>query len=153
MKFTQENLTDFHRTLHKCCGLDPIRPSFADINQWRDFLTVMEPLEDTDGGPFCVADIVAMTSLMRKQNDRGGANWSLRPAKILRDPESMRDLILMARKFFRQRKRPPSERREIRAGKVASMIDHEPAGEMVSKEALSDSLAEFRKNMKGGRDA
>lgn len=113
MTITPDLIASFHKALHVGCGLPALRPSMSDISAWRDFLREMEPLEDEEaGGPLDHRDIAEVCAEMKRQRDKGEAAWSLRPVKILRDPEMFRDLVLMARKRRRARPRPPVTRIE-----------------------------------------
>ena len=109
MKVTPEIIRGFHRALNVACGLAPISPSMGDQRVWWDFLAEMEPLEEPEiGGPLTIQDIQDVIGEMKRQNKSQQANWSLRPAKILRNPEDFRDMVLMARKRRQQRPRPPA---------------------------------------------
>lgn len=111
MKTTPDTVRGFHRALHVACGLPALSPSPGDQHAWWDFLREMEPLDDPEaGGPLTVADIQDVLGEMKRQNKAGQAHWSLRPSKILREPEAFRDLVLMARKRRRQRPTPAPTR-------------------------------------------
>jgi hypothetical protein len=86
----------FHRTLHKLCGLAEIPPTTTDCRTWEDFLREMEPLNATEQGGFSVSDLTAVLAHMKEQK-RAGIPWSMRPSTILRDPEKFRDLVLEVR--------------------------------------------------------
>ena len=96
---TPEIVRGFHRALHVACGLPALSPSPGDQHAWWDFLREMAPLDEPEaGGPLTVADIQDVVGEMKRANKAGQAQWSLRPSKILRDPEAFRDLVLIARK-------------------------------------------------------
>lgn len=129
MQLTLDLITAFHRCLHRClhraCGLPSLRPSMSDIQSWRDFLREMEPLEDEEaGGPLTERDIIEVVGEMARQNQKGQTGWSLRPVKILRDPEAFRDLVLLARKRRSARPRPPATRiEEQRHGTTRRLVE------------------------------
>lgn len=97
-----QHIVDLHRALLATLRVDYFAPGMQDMNNWRDFLFVMEPLKDSAGGELTIKDIGAAVALMRKQN-RAGSNWSLRFTRIMRDPESFRDLVLQSRRVDRPR--------------------------------------------------
>jgi hypothetical protein len=101
MTHTAADIDRFHRALHRLCRMPELAPTINDQRAWHDFLLEMKPLEDTDGGPFVLADLTAVLSEMRRQNEKGLAKWGFRPSQILRDPEKFRDLVLMARSSLR----------------------------------------------------
>ncbi len=96
----------WHRDLLDALRVSFFRPGLQEMNSWRDFLAVMAPLKQSEGGEFTKADLVAVVALMREQNKSRGGNWSLRFAKIMRDPETFRDLVLEIRAKKRTRPRP-----------------------------------------------
>ena len=108
---TETEIRDFHRALNLACRLPHLEPTINDIMRWRDFLSELAPLASAPGagGPVTPADIQALADEMRAQQ-KTGIPWSLRPSKILRDPEAARDLILITRARRRQatRPRPPA---------------------------------------------
>jgi hypothetical protein len=116
----------------------------ADMNAWRDFLFVMQPLDDSAGGAFTRADLFAAVGLMRQQNRSGQARWSLRFSKILREPEAFRDLVLIARKKLRPR--PPVETASrTDATGAAIAIERDPAAES-EPQPISEETARFMKH-------
>ncbi len=94
---TPELIRGLHRTLHIACGMPALSPTLNDITRWRDFLAEMLPLAEDPGGPISPHDIQSVIGEMRRQNKNGDARWSLRPGKILSEPEAFRDLILITR--------------------------------------------------------
>jgi hypothetical protein len=101
----------FHRALHVACGLPALSPSPGDQHAWWDFLREMSPLDDPEaGGPLTAVDIQDVLGEMKRANKAGQAQWSLRPSKILRDPEAFRDLVLIARKKRNARPIQPATR-------------------------------------------
>lgn len=104
-----DQLRELHKALHLACGVAALSPSMSDQSAWWAFLREMQPLDNPEaGGPLTAADITAVVSEMQRQNKAQQANWSLRPSKILRNPEDFRDMILMARKRRAARPRPPA---------------------------------------------
>jgi hypothetical protein len=147
MKITPEIVRGFHRALNVACGLAPISPSMGDQRVWWDFLAEMEPLEEPEiGGPLTIQDIQDVIGEMRRQNKSQQANWSLRPAKILRNPEDFRDMVLMARKRRQQRPRPAStaivERRD---GDIRRQVESNVQSEPVP---VAEALEMLRAHMK-----
>ena len=114
------------------------------MNDWKDFLYVMKPLEDSAGGALKLADIAAAVGLMRKQN-RDGSNWSLRYAKIMRDPETFRDLILQARRVERPRAPVQATQRRNATG-AAIAVESDPAAEAEPR-PLSESVQRFMNDL------
>jgi hypothetical protein len=94
---------ELHRALLSALRVDYFPPGLGDVNMWRDFLFVLEPLKDSVGGPLTAKDISYAVGLMRLENKSRKAGWSLRFARILHEPESFRDLVLQARKAKRDR--------------------------------------------------
>ena len=110
MTHNADEIRGMHRALHVACGLPPLSPGYTDLAHWRDFLAVLAPLaEDTEEGRLSVQDIQDVVGDMKRQN-KAGAKWSLRPSKLLRDPEQFRDLVLFARERRRQRPARPATR-------------------------------------------
>ena len=106
---TPELVRGFHRALHVACGFPALSPSPGDQHAWWDFLREMAPLDEPEaGGPLTVVDIQDVVGEMKRANKAGQANWSIRPSKILRQPEAFRDLVLIARKNRKQRQAPPA---------------------------------------------
>jgi hypothetical protein len=137
----------FHRALLVALQVDFFRPGMLEMNNWRDFLEVMKPLEDSAGGPFTAQDIAPAVQLMRAQN-RSGGNWSLRYAKIMRDPEAFRDLVLIARK--QRRPREPKVTETARTGDGASVqVERDPAAD-AEPQHIATSLKEWRQRMQKG---
>lgn len=107
----ESTIADFHKALHRACGLPQLAPSTGDKSTWWAFLREMAPLDDPHaGGPLTVQDITDVVTEMDRQRRNGTAAWSLRPSKILRDPELFRDLVLQARKRRTARPRPSATR-------------------------------------------
>lgn len=108
MTHTPDEIRGLHRALHVACGLPALSPSMGDTHAWWDFLRELAPLADSPdaGGPVTVADIQAAVGEMKRQNKANEARWSLRPGKILREPEAFRDLILIVRSRRRADSRP-----------------------------------------------
>lgn len=121
MKVTSEQVASFHKALHLACNLPALRPSMSDERAWWDFMQEMEPLADDPDGELRVGDISAVVRRMIWEVREGKASWSLRPSHILRNPETFRDLVLITRRDFRNKRRhtlpvkrpqPPSAVRE-----------------------------------------
>ena len=107
MQITEDIVRDFHKALHRACGLPQLAPTTTDKATWWAFLREMEPLDDPHaGGPLTLQDIADVVGEMDRQKRAGLAAWSLRPSKILADPEMFRDLVLQARKKRQARPRP-----------------------------------------------
>jgi hypothetical protein len=133
-------IVDFHRALLEALRVDFFRPGMVEMNNWRDFLAVMKPLDDSAGGPFTKADLVAAVALMRSQNS-GGANWSLRFSRIMQTPEHFRDLVLIARKG--KRERPAKQIVQGKTGDGAAVaVEHDPAAE-AEPQPMSEQLQRF----------
>jgi hypothetical protein len=116
------------------------------MNRWRDFLDVLKSLDETAGGPLTKGDIAAAVGLMRKQN-RDGANWSLRFAKIMGDPETFRDLVLQSRRV--DRPRPPvqtTQRTDATGASIA--VESDPAAER-NPVAIAEHISEWKRKMRG----
>lgn len=140
-------IVDFHRALLEALRVDYFPPGMGEMNNWRDFLYVMKPLEDSEGGPFVKADLSAAVQLMRSQN-RSGANWSLRFAKIMATPEAFRDLVLIARK--EKRERPPKKVVQAKTGDGAAVaVEVDPAAD-AEPTHISNPLREWRERMQKG---
>lgn len=141
-------IVDFHRALLEALRVDYFPPGIGEMNNWRDFLYVMKPLADSEGGPFTAADLFAAVQLMRSQN-RGGANWSLRFAKIMATPEAFRDLVLMARK--EKRERPAQQIVQAKTGDGANVaVERDPAAE-ANLTHISNPLRDWRERMQKGK--
>lgn len=97
------NIPSLHKTLCLALGLPVLRLSISGESQWYWF--VRETcLDSTPGGPLTCEDIQNVIALMRKQKTVG-TGWSLRYSRIMRDPETFRDLVLETRR--QPRPRPP----------------------------------------------
>lgn len=147
-----KDIVELHQTLLRALGVDYFPPGMSEMNAWRDFLFVMQPLTLSEGGAFTKADLASAIRLMREDNKRGSSNWSLRFSKIMREPESFRDIVLIARKGLR--KRPPVEMRSrTDATGAAVVIEHDPTAERYPV-AMAEHVREFREKMrkpKGGK--
>jgi hypothetical protein len=109
MTHTADEIRGMHRALHVACGLPALSPGYNDLANWHAFLLVLAPLaEDTEEGRLTVPDIQDVVGEMKRQNKSGKAQWSLRPSKLLRDPELFRDLVLIAREARRRRAPRPT---------------------------------------------
>lgn len=140
------DITELHRTLLAALNVDYFPPGMREMNDWRDWLSVMAPLKDSTGGAFTKEDLTAAVRLMREQNRSKEANWSLRFSKIMREPESFRDIVLMARKAVR--KRPPVEQTQRTDATGANIaIERDPAAER-DPVAIAEHVAEFRRKMR-----
>jgi hypothetical protein len=140
-------IVDFHRALLEALHVDYFAPGMGEMNNWRDFLFVMKPLDDSAGGPFTKADLAAAVALMRSQN-RNGSNWSLRFSKIMATPEAFRDLVLIARKWKRQR--PAKQVVQAKTGDGANVaVERDPAAE-AEPTHISNPLREWREQMQKG---
>jgi hypothetical protein len=137
-------IVEFHRALLEALRVDYFRPGMGEMNNWRDFLGVMKPLDDSVGGPFTKADLAAAVALMRSQN-RDGSNWSLRFAKIMQTPEAFRDLVLIARK--EKRERPAKRTVQAKTGDGAAVaVERDPAAE-AEPQPISDTLRRFMEQL------
>jgi hypothetical protein len=140
MTATPELIRGFHRALYVACGIAALNPSMGDQRIWWDFLSEMAPLDDPEaGGPLTVVDIQDVCGEMKRQNKASQAQWSMRPSKILRDPEAFRDLVLMARKRRQARPaRPTSAITDQQVGtarrQVEIPVEHDPVpvGELLA---------------------
>ena len=147
MTTTPEIVRGFHRALHVACGLAPLSPSANDNRVWWEFLLEMSALEEPEiGGPLTVQDIQDVVGEMRRQNKAQQANWSIRPSKILRNPEDFRDMVLMARKRHQARPfRPTTDLVERQDGdirrQVETKVEHEPI-------PVAEALEMLRAHMK-----
>jgi hypothetical protein len=137
----------FHRALLAALRVDYFRPGLLEMNNWRDFLEVMKPLEESVGGPFTEQDISAAVQLMRSQNQSGG-NWALRYAKIMQTPEAFRDFVLIARK--EKRERLPKRIEQAKTADGANVaVERDPAAENAPQH-ISKPLRDWRESMKKG---
>jgi hypothetical protein len=140
-------IVELHRALLEALRVDYFPPGIIEMNCWKDFLFVMKPLAESAGGAFTVRDIAPAVALMRDQN-KTGANWSLRFAKIMQTPESFRDFVLQARKT--KRVRPPVSTKSVKQPDGANVqVEHDPAAESEPTH-ISNPLREWRENMKRG---
>lgn len=147
-------IVQWHRELLRALRVEFFRPGLQEMNGWRDFLAVMAPLKETNAGEFTKRDLVAAVELMREQNKQRGGNWSLRFSKIMRDPETFRDLVLEARTKRRARPRPPIEKGSRSVAGVTIATETDPAAEAEPKPAgpqIAEQLRQFRQRMKGGK--
>jgi hypothetical protein len=143
-----KEIVELHRALLEALRVDYFPPGIIEMNCWKDFLFVMKPLAESAGGAFTVRDISPAVALMREQNKAQGANWSLRYAKIMRDPESFRDFVLQARKT--KRTRPPVATKSVRTPDGANVqVEHDAAAESEPTH-ISNSLREWREKMQRG---
>lgn len=146
-----EDIVALHRALLAALRVDYFPPGMIEMNGWRDWLSVMKALEHSEGGPFTKKDLVAAVALMRAQNRAQSSNWSLRFAKIMRDPESFRDLVLIARKAVRERPAVQQTARTIDGVTYADETDPtltanaQPVGP-----GVKEQMRIFREKMKGG---
>ncbi|MDQ2659721.1 MAG: hypothetical protein M3Y03_04800 [Verrucomicrobiota bacterium] len=145
-----EEIKTLHRVLLRALGLDHFPPGMVEMNAWRDFLFVMKPLAESEGGAFTADDLKAAVALMRKQNKARESNWSLRFSKIMRDPESFRDCVLIARKEARPR--PPIEQTSRTVGelRIATETDHALDAAPPISQPIGETMRKFRERMKGG---
>ncbi len=154
MTHTAEQITAMHNALMRGCNHPQLRMTSADHSLWRDFLSVMEPLEDTEGGPITTSDIIAVLGTMQAHNNKArlsgrGYQYSLRPSSILRDPEKIRDLILESRRTLR--KRPPPVMRQVNHGTGNRQIEHDPSDDQSPKMAgpeAADQIRKFRESLR-----
>jgi hypothetical protein len=142
-----QEIVELHRALLAALRVDYFPPGMMEMNNWRDFLFVMEPLKDSTGGAFTAKDIAPAVALMRQQNKTQSSNWSLRFAKIMRDPESFRDLVLISRKAVRPRAAIETTSRTDATG-AAIAVERDPAAEAEAHH-ISRPLREWRERMKG----
>lgn len=143
----EENVRKLHAALHRLCGLPALSATITDLIIWADFLREMKPLEETEGGPFTLADLTAVLSMMAKQK-RDGVGWSMRPSKILQHPEQFRDLVLRCRADLKLRKvrliPPPIQR--LPNGITRQLENSEiPENCMPVGEAAAETFAQLRK--------
>jgi hypothetical protein len=144
-------IVELHRTLLAALNVDYFPPGMAEMNNWRDFLFVMQPLSESEGGAFTKADLAPVIRMMREDNKRGSSNWSLRFSKIMREPESFRDLVLIARKKLRPRPAiEQTSRTDATGANIA--VDRDPAAER-EPVAMAEHIAEWKRKMKGPRNS
>ncbi len=148
MTATPEIVRGFHRALHVACGLAPLSPSANDNRIWWEFLLEMSPLEEPEiGGPLTAQDIQDVVGEMRRQNKAQQANWSIRPSKILRNPEDFRDMVLMARKRRNARPyRPTTAIVERQDGDIRRQVETSVESEPVPVGELLATLKAFQKS-------
>ena len=140
------DIIELHRALLAALRVDYFPPGMREMNNWRDFLDVMKPLQESEGGAFTAADITRAIALMRHQNKSKEANWSLRFFKIMSEPESFRDIVLIARKAARPR--PPVETRTAKTGDGANVqVEHDPAAER-NPVAIAEHVNELRRTLR-----
>ena len=146
-RHTEEEIRALHRALYEACGLPAITMGLGQLNSWNDFLSALEPLGETAGGLLSPRDISEVVGHMRRENRDSRAKWSLRPSKILRDPEAFLDLVLLARQRAAQRPPRPSTRMGVQeSGGVSRQVEL-PAEEQVTD--VRGAIAELRKNLGG----
>jgi hypothetical protein len=131
-----------HRALLAALRVDHFRPGMGDVNAWRDFLFVLDSLKDSDGGELTPRDVHAAVDLMRQQNKAGESKWSLRFSKILREPESFRDLVLISRK--RIRPRPAIQTVSRKTGDGANVMDERDPAVANDPKPIADELRKWR---------
>lgn len=142
-----DEIVALHRELLRALRVDYFPPGMGEMNRWRDFICVMAPLAQSEGGAFTKDDLGMAVRLMREQNQARTANWSLRFSKILGEPESFRDLVLMARKAVR--KRPPIEHAQRTDATGANIaIERDPAAER-DPVAIAEHISEWKRTMRG----
>lgn len=148
--FVPDYIVAFHRALLAALRVDFFPPGLLEMNAWRDFLSVMSPLEETPGGAFHARDIAAAVTLMRAQNKSGASNWALRFSKIMQTPEAFRDLVLIARKG--KRERAPLETKTVQTADGANVaVEHDPAAENETRpicESVEAQMRKFREEMR-----
>jgi hypothetical protein len=148
----QETIRSFHKALYTACGMPALSPSMNDVMRWRDFLAELAPLaEDPEaGGPVSVADIQAVVAEMRRMNRERQAMWSLRPSKILSEPEAFRDLILITRSKRRaNRPRQPSTVETTQqVGNITRQVEL-PAEEADTRADFFNACKDLRSRMVG----
>jgi hypothetical protein len=136
------DIADMHAALYSECGLPALGLTMSDTLVWRDFLSAMAPLAGTERGPLTVADIRAVIRLMRRQRDRNGIPWSLRPSRILRDPETFRDIVLETRQTRRQPVQQPPAIQRLPGG--GQRILDQPAAQAEQETIRVETLAALR---------
>ena len=135
IRYTENQITAFHRALHEACGLPAIRPSVSDQRVWWDFLQELAPLADDESGPFTETDILPVIRRMQWECREGKASWSLRPSHILRNPETFRDLVLMTRQ--QRRSKRPTTPRPASPPRETAPRDTPATAEVVSGEEIA----------------
>ena len=143
-------ILEFHRALLDALGVDYFSPGLSDINAWRDFLFFLDSLKDSAGGPLTAKDIAAAVRVMRQENRDKRAGWSLRYFRILREPESFRDLVLQSRKT--NRPRPPIRTESRQMGEHTIAVEVDPAA-AADPQPTSTILRDFIEKMKGPANA
>ena len=142
-----------HRALCAAIGNPEFKLTMSDERAWSDFLGVISSLDETSGGPLTPRDMKLVIERMRTQVASGKAGWSLRYTKILRDPETFRDLVLEVRKKFRPRAAIERVTRTLPDG--ANVIDErDPAAEADAtniRAAAKTEMARFKAQMTGGK--
>lgn len=136
-----------HCALCGALGIPAWKLGPSDYTTWQGFLFVMKTLDETEGGPLTPRDVINVVNLMRKQQ-REGVPWSLRHGKILRDPETFRDLVFETRRPVRPRPAVQTESRSTPGGNV--MVETDPAAASDPQEiaaAVKREAARFRETM------
>lgn len=138
-------ITSLHLALCRGLQIEPWMLSANNQREWTDFLRELACLEETSGGPVRERDIAAVIALMWRQK-RDGTPWGMRYSRILRDPETFRDLVLETRRVRRPRAPiEPVTRTQADGAKV--LDERDPAA---SAEAVRAHFADWREKMKGG---
>jgi hypothetical protein len=141
----EEKVIDLHRALYEALGLPKIRPSISDQRLWHDFLREMEPLAETDHGPFTEADIGPVIRHMQWEKREGKSGWSLRPFNILSQPEVFRDLVLITRQ-----KRQPKKLKAESVKAESEIRSQKPVEDPMTEEEFNASIARMRAGLRGG---
>lgn len=136
-----EYIVAWHRALLLALRVDFFRPGLREMNDWRDFLAVMDPLKETNGGDFTKDDLARVVALMREQNRKGG-NWSLRFSKIMANPEAFRDLALELRAKKRERPRPTVRQTSRTVAGVTIAVETDPVAE-ADPRPVSEEVSRF----------
>jgi hypothetical protein len=131
-QYTAEEVGSFHKALYRACGLPALTPGYSDQQAWWTFLEVVRPFEtETEEGRFKLDDLIETLAAINKENAKRDPKFriAMRPFSILRDPEKLRDLVLMAREEKRRRKRPAIRRESVTAGDVTIAVDRDPSAD------------------------
>lgn len=150
--YSETDIQKMHAALYAGCEMPMLRLGITEQRQWHDFLQEMKPLADTPGGPFTLADLVAVLAFMAEQK-RNGVGWAMRPSKILSTPETIRDLVLEVRKKLKLRARTTAHHaaaklaiQHLPDGTTRQLDTNEPQDDYeTARDAALEQFAEFRR--------
>lgn len=128
-----EALTGFRVTL-----------SYLRIEGWREFMA----------RGYGEAEIELVVRWLRSQMGKPGTGFtpqSLQFSRLIQDTDLFEDRLNLAQQARSPRRRPATERREIRAGDTSTLVDSRPAEEPI--EVRNEVLGQFdqlKRDMQGG---